>query len=108
MGVNGTSTYNGNITLNNTGGGLLNFNVNASASSTLVAGRTISAGSFPAGRLVLQRFGAIDNQTILLTGTARLDVGPGASFAGNVDFRAPQMYLNGVTVGGPASWKNRE
>ncbi|GIL24574.1 MAG: hypothetical protein BroJett042_30870 [Bacteroidota bacterium] len=100
MGVNGTSTYNGNITLNNTGGGLLNFNVNASASSTLVAGRTISAGSFPAGRLVLQRFGAIDNQTILLTGTARLDVGPGTSFAGNVDFRAPQMYLNGITVGG--------
>lgn len=100
MGVNGTSTYNGNITLSNTGGGLLNFNVNASASSTLVAGRTISAGSFPVGRLLLERFGAIDNQTILLTGTARLDVGPGASFAGNVDFRAPQMYLNGVTVGG--------
>lgn len=100
MGVNGTSTYNGNITLSNTGGGLLNFNINASASSTLVAGRTISAGSFPAGQLVLQRFGAIDNQTILLTGTARLDVGPGTSFAGNVDFRAPQMYLNGITVGG--------
>lgn len=100
MGVNGTSTYNGNITLSNTGGGLLNFNVNASASSTLVAGRTISAGSFPAGRLVLERFGAIDNQTILLTGTARLDVGPGTSFAGNVDFRAPQMYLNGIIVGG--------
>lgn len=101
MGVNGTSTYNGNIAITNTGSANeIYFNDNATASSTLAAGRTLTVGLFPDGRLSLERFGAIDNHTILLTGTARLDVGPGASFAGNVNFRAPRIFLNGMTVGG--------
>lgn len=101
MGVNGVSTYNGNIAITNSGSASeIYFNDNASASSTLAVGRTLSIGAFPAGRLSLERFGAIDNQTILLTGTARLDVGPGSSFTGNIDFRAPRIFLNGMSVGG--------
>lgn len=104
MGVNGISTYNGDIAIANTGSANeIYFNDNATASSTLAAGRTLTVGTFPDGRLSLERFGAIDNHTILLTGTARLDVGPGASFAGNADFRAPRIFLNGMTVGGAST-----
>ncbi len=101
MGLNGTSTYNGNIVVGNIGAACeIYFNDNASASSTLVAGRTLSVISFPDGRLSLERFSAIENHSITLTGSARLDVGPASSFSGNVDFRAPRIFLNGVTVSG--------
>jgi hypothetical protein len=54
MGVTGTTTYNGNISVVNSGGASgVYFNVNASASSTLAATKAISigAGGFSSGTL---------------------------------------------------------
>ncbi len=101
MGVTGVSTYNGNIIVNNTGSANeVYFNAAGASSSSLAAGRNLTVGSFTAGRLILSNFNAIENHSLLLTGTARLDVGPGSTFSGNVDFRAPRIFLNGVTVNG--------
>jgi len=101
MGVTGVSTYNGNIIVNNTGSANeVYFNAAGASSSSLAAGRNLTVGSFNGGRLSLTNFNAIENHTLLLTGTARLDVGPGGTFSGNVDFRAPRIFLNGITVNG--------
>jgi hypothetical protein len=108
MGVNGTSTYNGNIVVTNSGGsGGISFNNNTSASSTLAATRTISiAGSYGSGILSLERFiqlGATAQVLNTLSGTARLDIGPDAAFGGNVNFRAPRLFMNGGTFSGTAT-----
>jgi hypothetical protein len=106
MGVVGVSTYNGNITVTNSGGiNGVYFNSNASASSTLAATRSISigAGGFFNGTLSLIRFtqvGATPHTLNTFSGTASLVVGPTSAFGGNVDFRAPQIYLNGCTYSG--------
>jgi hypothetical protein len=106
MGTVGVSTYNGNITVTNSGGiNGIYFNSNASASSTLAATRTISigAGGFFNGTLSLIRFtqvGATPHTLNTFSGTASLVVGPNSAFGGDVDFRAPQIYLNGCTYSG--------
>jgi len=107
MGVNGTSTYNGNITLTNTGGSNgVTFNSGASASATQVATGSFSVvGGFTSGNLNIQRFtnpgtGALN---LNLGGTTTLlRVGPATSFGGNADLRAPQLYLDGINIGGTA------
>lgn len=108
MGVNGTSTYADNIVVSNSGGtnGVV-FNNNATSGATLAAGRTvtIAGGGFTAGLLALQRFvqTSATNQTLNLTGTAALVVGPDSQFGGNVNFTAPRLFLNGCTYGGVAT-----
>ncbi|MBX2914606.1 MAG: hypothetical protein KF856_04945 [Cyclobacteriaceae bacterium] len=107
MGVNGTSTYNGNITLTNTGGSNgVTFNSGASASATQAPTGSFSiAGGFTSGSLNIQRFtnsgaGALN---LNLGGTnTLLRVGPATSFGGNADLRAPQLFLDGITIGGTA------
>lgn len=109
MGNSGTSTYNGNIVVSNINGGTqMLFNNNTTASSTLAAGKTISVGGagFVDGILSLERFtqtGPTPQTLNTLTGTAQLVVGPNSAFGGNVDFKAPQLYLNGCNYGGTAS-----
>lgn len=110
MGGNGTSTYNGNIVVTNTGGatGIYFNNYGPTATSTLATGRTISIGpaGFNGGTLSLIRFtqlGATAQTLTAFSGTARLIVGPTAAFDGNVDFRAPQVYLNGCVYSGTAN-----
>lgn len=109
MGTNGTSAYNGNIVVSNGGGGSsISFNVNSGSSSTLANGRTISIGvdGFIRGTLNLPRFTQVGNTSQLLTnmtGTSRLYVGPASTFNGNVDFKAPQLYLQGATYNGTAT-----
>jgi hypothetical protein len=109
MGVNGTSTYAEDIVVNNPGGttGVV-FNSAATASSTLAAGKTITigGGGFTAGALGLLRFTQVGNTPQTLTafsGTAALIVGPSTQFGGNVNFIAPRLFLNGLTVVGTAS-----
>ena len=90
------------------GAGGIYFNQNTAASSTLAATRTISigAGGFIDGTLNLPRFTQVGPtpQTLnTFTGTARLFLGPASAFGGNVDFRAPQVYLNGCVYGGTAT-----
>lgn len=110
MGVNGTSTYTQNIIISNPGGtNGVSFNSGSSASSTLAAGQTISigAGGFIAGSLSLPRFtqtGAT-NQSITLTGSSLLTVGPASQFDGNVNFVSPRIFLNGCTYGGTGSFE---
>ncbi len=101
------SVFDGNIQVNSTNGGGILFAINAASNATLIAGHTITVGAsgFSLGELRLNRFiqlGATP-QNLTLTGTASLTVGPGASFDGNVDFRAPQLFLSGATFNGTAS-----
>ncbi|MCW5910075.1 MAG: hypothetical protein KIT62_03315 [Cyclobacteriaceae bacterium] len=107
MGVNGTATYNGNITLTNTGGSNgVTFNSTASASATQAAGGSFTiAGGFTSGSLNIQRFTQAGTSPLNLNlggTTTLLRVGPDASFGGNADLRAPQIYLDGITLGGTA------
>lgn len=107
MGVNGTTTYNGNITLTNTGGSNgVTFNSGASASATQAAGGFFTiAGGFDSGVLNIQRFTQAGASPINLTlggTTTLLRVGPSTTFGGNADLRAPQLYLDGVSIAGTA------
>jgi len=108
MGTNGVSTYNGNIVVNNSGSASgISFNANATASSTMSSGNTISigAGGFSNGALTLTRFvqtGSTAQTLNTFSGTAALVLGPNSSFGGNVNFVAPTMLLNGVTISGTA------
>ncbi len=103
MGSNGTSTYNGDIFISNSGGAAgVTFNANASASSVLSG--SISNGTFSSGSINLYRFrqvGAIP-QTLTLTGTSFLRLGPSSEFDGDVTFTSPRLYLNGTTYNGTA------
>ena len=108
LGGNGTSTYNGDIIVSSNSGvnNGIYFN-SGTGNSTLAASRIIAigAGGFSAGILSLPRFTQVGATTQTLTafsGTARLIVGPASSFGGNVDFRAPQLNLNGCTYNGTA------
>ncbi len=98
--------FNGNIELNSTFGGGIWFGNGASATSTLAATRTIGVGGLGviSGDVRLIRFTQIGStpQALDLTGIATLTLGPNSSFDGNVDFRAPQLLLNGTTYNGTA------
>lgn len=104
MGESGTSTYNNNITVSNSGGAAgITFNGQTTASSTLNG--VITAGPFPSGGLNLYRFTQIGAlaENLTLTGSSTLRVGPNSSFDGNVNFVSPRLYLNGATYNGSAS-----
>jgi len=104
MGESGTSTYNSNITVSNSGGAAgITFNGQTTASSTLNG--VITAGPFPSGGLNLYRFTQIGAlaENLTLTGSSTLRVGPNSSFDGNVNFVSPRLYLNGATYNGSAS-----
>jgi hypothetical protein len=109
MGVNGTSAYAENIVVNNPGGtNGVTFNSGASASSTLASGKTITigGGGFTAGTLNLFRFtqtGPTAQTLTAFSGTSVLVLGPNTQFGGNVNFTAPRLFLNGVTVAGTAA-----
>ncbi|MBX2896414.1 MAG: hypothetical protein KF763_13275 [Cyclobacteriaceae bacterium] len=106
MGVNGTSTYNGNITLTNTGGSNgVTFNSGVSANATQATGTFSIAGGFTSGSLNIQRFTNPGTGALNLNlggATTLLRVGPATSFGGNADLRAPQLFLDGITIGGTA------
>jgi hypothetical protein len=108
-GTTGT-VFNGNIIVNSTGSGTtsgVRFGFNSGTSASLAEGKTITAGTFTAGTLYLCRFTqgtsvGTTTQTLTLTGTAILNLGPSSTFNGNVTFKAPQVYLNGCTYNGTA------
>lgn len=99
--------FNGNIVVNSSGADISFCNGSASASATLAEGKTITAGTFTAGGLYLKRFTqgtAVGGtaQTVTLTGTGNLVIGPSSTFNGSVTFKSPQMYLNGCTYNSTA------
>ena len=69
----------------------------AAGGSLLVGGSGYSSGF-----LSLRRFTQLgaEPQTLVLTGTALLQLWPATTFNGIVDFRSPQFALNGVTFNG--------
>ncbi|HMR58201.1 MAG TPA: hypothetical protein PKC10_12825, partial [Cyclobacteriaceae bacterium] len=98
--------YNGNVELNSTFGGGIYFGNSANGTSTLAATRTIGVGGSGviSGDIRLIRFTQVGPtaQTLNLTGIAILTLGPSSSFGGNIDFRAPQLFINGTTFDGIA------
>lgn len=96
--------FNGNIELNSASGGGIYFGNNANGTSTLAATRTIAVGSsgFITGDVRLIRFTQVSAtpQTLNLGGIAVLTLGPSSSFDGNIDFRSPQLLMNGTTFNG--------
>jgi hypothetical protein len=102
------TVFNGNIFVNSTFGGGIFFSESGGGTATLAAGKAMSVGTsggFTTGELRIRRFTQADAatpQTLLLTGTAALVLGPTIAYSGNSDFRAPQVYLQGGTFNGPA------
>jgi hypothetical protein len=109
VGATGTSNYNGNVSVVNTGGANgIYFNINTTAASTLAATKTINlgAGGFTSGTLSLIRFtqlGATPQSLSQTTGTGILISGPTNTFNGDVNFNFPQLFLNGGTYNGTAT-----
>lgn len=102
--VNGT-VFNGDITFTSTGSSQgIRFGTNANGTSTIANGVSllVGAGGFDSGILRLRRLTQVGSsaQTVLLTGTALMELGPASTFGGNVDFRAPQFELDGATFNG--------
>lgn len=99
------TTFNGNIQVNSTFGGGVYFGENGGTAS-LATGKTISVGStgFSLGDLRIRRFTQTGStaQTLALSGTATLVLGPTATWNGNCDFRAPQLLINGGTFNAAA------
>ncbi|ASS50485.1 MAG: hypothetical protein A3D31_13035 [Candidatus Fluviicola riflensis] len=102
--------FNGNIIVNSTNGVGITIGYNTAASASMAEGKTISVGGtgFSGGGLEIRRFtqgttigGTAQNLTF--TGTGILRIGPACTFNGNVDFTAPQIYLNGCTYNGTAT-----
>jgi hypothetical protein len=108
--------FNGNINLNSWGtgsgffSGILFGSGPAAAgakSSYLAAGKSITVGNGAYGSttLSLAGFHQMDSatpQAITTTGTSVLYIGPSSSFAGDVTFKAPQLYLQGCAYSGAA------
>ena len=106
VGVTGTSIYNGNITVTNSGGANgVYFNVNATSASTLATTKTIGIGGtgFSAGTLSLARFTQLGStpQSLTLTGTTtNLTFGPASIFNGDVTSVSPSVLFNTNTFNG--------
>lgn len=104
--VSGYSTgtvFNDNIVVSNVNGAGVQFcYANATATSTLAAGKTITIGpaGFNTGTLLLKQFtqlGPTAQTLSITTGNALLQLGPASTFNGAVDFNFPQVLLHGTT-----------
>jgi hypothetical protein len=106
IGNDGNATINGNITVRSTAGRGVLFGASTGL-VTLADGFAIttSAGNFRTGTLTLRGFTQLGNtaQNLNLTVSADLTLGPNSTFNGDVNFVAPQIYLNGTTFNGTTS-----
>src|SRR5690606_17878282 len=102
----GTTAFNGNLVLNNPSGTGITFCETAGATATLADSYTLSIGAsgFSAGTLNLNRFTQVGStdQSLTLTGTATLNLGPDCQFDGDVNFTSPKVLLNGTIFNGSA------
>lgn len=99
----GGSYFNGNITVSCSGSGAgIYFGLNSTGTSFLASGKTISAGTFSAGRLRLNRFTQLGStaQSITLTGTGQIDFGAQSAFNGKVTAVAPTITFTSTTFNG--------
>lgn len=105
--------YNNNITVNSTGSGYIAFGSNYTGTlGTLADGKTIKAGTFSRGSLLLYYFtqAGTTAQSITLTGSAILSIGSlsplsaGCTFNGAVTCAAPQVSVSSSTFNQTASF----
>jgi len=94
--------FNDNIVVTSTTGQGVQFcGGSLTATTSLSAGKTISAGAagFSAGTLLLKQFTQVGAtaQNISLTGTSILTFGPSSVFAGNITSVSPTLFFNGCT-----------
>ena len=102
------TVFNNNIVVNSTSGQGVQFcSGNGTATVTLAAGNTISIGAsgFSTGTLNLRQFTQVGAtpQTLTLTGTGNLTIGPSSAFGGNITTSSPTLYLNGCTFNGTSN-----
>jgi hypothetical protein len=108
-GFSAGTQFNENIIVSSVNGSGVQFCYgNATATSTLAAGKTITIGpgGFNTGTLMLKQFTQLGStaQTLSLTaGTAQLQLGPLSRFDGAVDFTFPQVLLHGATYNNTAN-----
>lgn len=99
----GIDQFTANILLNGTGTGAIRMG-NTSGSGVLNTGGTIAVGSLGCGtgNLVLRGFQQLGStpQSLLLTGTARLEFATGTVFNGAVQTSASNLFFNGATFNG--------
>lgn len=101
----GVDAFNGDVVLNNSSSGQINFGQNG-GSATLAAGRTISLGSlgFNAGFLFFRNFTQVGGtpQSLPLGTSASLTFQTGNTFNGNITTTSGALLLNGTTFNGAA------
>ena len=102
--------FNGNIIVNSTAGVGITIGFNTAASASMAEGKTISVGGtgVSGGAVEIRHFTQGTTvggtaQDLTFTGTGILKIGPACIFNGNVNFTAPQIYLNGSTYNGTAT-----
>jgi hypothetical protein len=102
--LSGGTTFNGNIVVTSTNGGVQFCGGNTTATAILSAGNTIivGAGGFSVGTLLLRQFTQVGAtpQSLTLTGTGNLTFGPTSAFGGNVTCTSPTLLFNGCTFSG--------
>ena len=99
-----TGTYlNDNVIVNSTAGIGIRFG-QGTGLVTLAVGKTVTVGAtgFTAGNLQFRNFTQLSStpQSFTLTGTSIIYFESGATFNGDVNAAAPQIYLNGTTFNG--------
>ncbi len=97
------TVFNSNVAVNSSAGTGVQFcGGNTTASATLAAGQTVSAGTFSAGTLLLRQFTQAGGtaQTLSLTGAGNLTFGPSSAFGGNVTSTSGALLFNGCNFSG--------
>jgi hypothetical protein len=102
------TVFSGNIVVNSTSGSGVQFcGGNTSATATLNPGYTITVGAsgFTAGTLLLRQFtqSGVVPQSLSLTGTSTLQIGPSSAFNGGFTASSPALLLNGATFSAATS-----
>ena len=97
---------NDNVVVNSTAGTGIRFG-QGTGLVTLAVGKTVTVGAtgFTAGNLQFRNFTQLSStpQSFTLTGTSIIYFEIGATFNGDVNAAAPQIYLNGTTFIGAAT-----
>ncbi len=101
--------FNGNVTVTQIGGSVgIAFGWNAASLLTMAAGKTIfiGGGGYNVGYLQIERFTQLGNaaMNLTLTGTASLYLGPTSTFWGAVTAVAPDIWAQGSTYNGAATF----
>ncbi|MEO8151208.1 MAG: T9SS type A sorting domain-containing protein [Bacteroidia bacterium] len=102
----GSSVYNGNIIVSNTGSAGISFGSNSGGTSILATGKTITVGTgFSDGTLLLRNFSQAGStsQSITLTGTAVINFVTD-TFNGGITITAPSILLKNTVFNNTASF----